>query len=126
MNFAEARPFDPAWWRWLHSRLDQLEARNLVQLYALQHAQNVAVMPVSTNEGIKEHWERANNLLLKTFNKLFPWLRDDAADDAENFEKSANDLRRLWTEAYGDPDDPEVQKRIWATACALDPSLRKE
>jgi len=124
VDFSEARPSDPAWWRWLHSRLDLLERRNLVRLYELQHAQNVAVLPVVTAEGVKEHWERANGLLVKAFNRLFPWMREEESDEP-SFEESASELNRLWSEAFGDPNDPETQKRIWATAAALDPALAK-
>lgn len=125
VDFTRARPFDPAWWRWLHSRLDQLEARNLVRLYALQHAQNVAALPVTTGDGVKDHWERANGLLVKVFNRLFPWLQKDEEADAAAFERSVDQLQKMWAAEFGDPADPATQERIWATACALDPTLRR-
>ncbi len=82
-------------------------------------------MPVTTPEGVKSHWERANGLMLKVFDKLFPWLKTDEGDEQEEFEKSVDSLQRMWAEAWGDPRDPETQKRIWATACALDPTLKR-
>lgn len=125
MDFSAARPSDPVWWRWLHSRLDQVEARNLARLYQIQHAQNLAVLGIVNEKGVKEHWGRANDLLVKVFNKLFPWLRTDERDEAEEIRKSADALSKLWAETFGDPNDPAVQEKIWAQACALDPTMKR-
>jgi hypothetical protein len=125
VDFTKARPSDPVWWAWLGTRLDQLENRNLLRLYEIQHRQNIAAMPVTTPEGVKEHWDRANDLLIKSFNRLFPWLKKDEESDKESFERSVGDLNRLWAEAFGDPNDPEVQDRIWETACSMAPNLRR-
>lgn len=85
----------------------------------------MAALPVTTADGVKEHWDRANSLLVKVCNKLFPWLKqDEDEDEAEKFKRSVDELQRMWVEEWGDPRDPETQKKIWDTACALDPSLR--
>lgn len=123
IDFSKARPADPGWWRWLHGRLDLVHQQNLVRVYALQHAQNVAVIPGASAEGVQQHWDRANDLLVKTFNALFPWLKKDDAGD--EFGEAVDALNQMWVEAWGDPNDPAVQDKIWATARALDPTLTK-
>lgn len=122
VDFSKARPFDPVWWQWLHSRLDLLESRSVVKLYEIQHAQNIAAMQVSSGEGIKGHWDRANGLLLKMFDRMFPWLQGEGSDEKTN---SASELSQLWAEAFGDPASPEMQKRIMATAESLGLNPRK-
>lgn len=46
--------------------------------------------------------------------RLFPWERVEAGRDV-----AIKSLREQWVAAYGDPEDPEVQKKIAATVAAL-------
>lgn len=124
VDFAKARPLDPAWRRWLARRLDRLEEQNLARVYALQHAQNLAAVAVTTGDALQDHWKRAGDLLVKTFDGLFPWLRREDGDRAEAGRAAAADLSAQWAAAYGDPADPAVQERIWATARALEAGTR--
>ena len=74
---------------------------------------------VTTPDGVKQHWERIGSLTLKVFDRLFPWLREGDREP----EQEAEQLKRLWAEAFGDPTDPATQERIMATARALDPTM---
>ncbi len=121
IDFSQARPFDRLWWQWLDRRLDLLESRNLGELHRIQHAQNLAALSVVEGDGVKEHWGRADELVIKIFNRLFPWRKQD---EETNLKKEIDELSDLWAKTWGDPNDPATQQRIWATACALNPKLK--
>lgn len=112
---------DRRWWTFLHDVLDQLESRNMREIYRIEHAQHLASLPVSSAEGLQKSWHAASQITIKMINSLFPWFK--IPGENEQFQESVERMRSQWTSEWGDMNDPETQKRIWATACALDPSM---
>ena len=107
MDFSTARPADPQWRRWLSGRLDLVEARKLEQVYDTKLRQNLAAMARVDPKGVKTHWDRANEFFEKSFRLKFPWL-----GGGEKAEGGEEDYARMWADAFGDPDDPETQRKI--------------
>ncbi len=94
-------------------------------MYELRHRQSLAGLPGASDQGYKTLWERASDTTMKVFDILFPWLKTDEATEEARRHKSESDFANMWAQEFGDPSDPAVAERIWATAAALDPKLKR-
>ncbi len=118
VDFRRADPRSYQWWLNLHIRLDRLEAGNLRNVQALDHAASVALLARDnlTDESYEKVNANADAVLLKVKQSLFPWV---TFDKTQIMQRAADALAKQWTEVWGDPNDPKVKARIDATAAAM-------
>ena len=70
-----------------------------------------------TPESVRSLQSDADQIYVRLQNSLYPWQESDKAQ-AGHRSNAAEDLD-IWKRNWGDPNDPEVQKRIEATAAAI-------
>lgn len=100
--------------------MEQQENKNYKEVYKVKHRQHLLSMLVSVDEGIKKHWEEANNLQMRYVDRTFPWL-DTSPDANKSLQKSVEDMSKQWAKVWGNPDDPATQKKMWQTIKAMNP-----
>lgn len=121
IEFYQAKILDRLWWKKLTILLDQLEAQNVLKLIELQHQQNAAAINYQNGkEAFDHHWNIGKKNIMDVKNLLFPWLRKETAPE----EQAIKSLRDEWVANFGDPSDPETQKRIQATVDDLMGSIK--
>ena len=120
MDFSKADIFDRRWWLCLEWRMDQLEERNLREVYRQQHLHSLLLLPVSSEETIKVGWDKAHDLLDRYASSRFPWLKL-AKPSTQSRTTSIQQLADTWEEIWGKQSDPDTQQRIQNTVRALTP-----
>jgi hypothetical protein len=96
---------DRDWWTRLGWILDRIEADNVSRLLALRIPQRlklVELMRDAKSPQLTDLWDSVDKIYDQLFKNYFPWtttLTDQAPRDT-------------WSAAFGDPNDPEVQKSI--------------
>ena len=101
--------------------MDQAEDRNYQSAYRIQHLQHLLAMPVSSDEGIKNHWKEANDIKARYVDRLFPWLEKTLTKNS-GLDNAVSSMTSQWEEIWGDMQDPKTQRKIWQTVKAMDPN----
>lgn len=118
-DFRAADFFDRWWWRRLHWVLEGLEDENANRVEALRQNLHAGAITYGVGQDVFDcHWNQAQELNRRIYNRLFPWARQ-AQHNARR------ELHQMWKQVWGNPDDPEVQAQIQATADALMTASRR-
>lgn len=108
-DFREADFFDRWWWRRLHWVLEGMEDENANRIESIRQNLHAGAITYGVGSEIFDcHWNQAQELNRRIYNRLFPWARQARR-------QVYKDLANLWKKVWGDPADPEVQKKIEAT-----------
>ncbi len=118
VDFSKARLSDRSWWIRLKWLLDELETHNVTKIHGMHFELNTALLDYKNDENqFTHHWDRSIEMINRVYNELFPW--DKQAVDKKTIQKTYENLANQWKEQFGDPDDPEVAKKIQNTVDAL-------
>lgn len=112
IDFGRADLADPAWWLKLRLTLLGVERQTNVKWLSwyLQSVQAKLSIPGLKEESFDTLIKENKQLLQTLFDLLFPWH-----DEKTELSEMATQLRSEWAEIWGDPDDPEVQKKTQRT-----------
>jgi hypothetical protein len=102
--------FDPAWWRYwrLMIRAYQVDDAYKLDLAAYQ----LILAQVANGSLSDESFGKVQDKALQAFAGLTNRLNPSAVSDMAAFRQAEHDeLKRIYYEIYGDPNDPEVQRR---------------
>lgn len=118
VDFRNGRHFDPKWWKQLRVRLQGLEWQQQIRYWELLQRHHVSLLSVpNLKQDVFATANKAAGLYAEQIHDaLFPWT---AAPRQAESEAAGKDLRQAWIDIWGDPADPEVQKRIDDTVAAL-------
>ncbi len=119
VDFSRADPRNPHWWMKLRIVLDQVEARNLIEVTKLNHATTAALLSRGdlTEDSINKLRDNAERLVTRVKKERFPWVQfDDQAVTQQVVER----MSRMWAETWGDPDDPATRAKIDATVAMME------
>lgn len=94
--------------------MDDMERRSLSIIDDLR-----ARMLTSAAEMTDKRRAALQDILQSEMKRLLPWVKDIDKDPVREIAQ----LREAWVAAWGDPSDPEVEEKIWATALSLNPAL---
>lgn len=96
---------DRDWWLRVGWTLDQLEADNvnrLLELRIQQRLKLVELMKAANSPQWTDLWDGVDKIYDQLFKNYFPW--------SSSFDEKAP--QDVWAAAFGDPNDPAVQKSI--------------
>lgn len=118
IDFRDVKLHDPRWWQRMRILLRQVELDSyLRKLESLQqHNLLTLVVPNLKEEVFEIARDETARIGQGIHNVLFPWDKQ-AADEKPTGQIA--DMRQAWVDVWGDPDDPEVQKRIQDTVDLL-------
>lgn len=109
LDFREAKLSDRWWWlkvRWITDELDKESERLLLHT---NHAQHIAAFDYSAGDkSYKHHWEAATRAVSHLYNSCYPWDPMKVPEPRD----AAKAMSKEWVQRFGDPNDPEVAKRI--------------
>lgn len=112
VNFSEARIHDPRWWQRMRILLRRVEMDIFREHMHTVHRHGLLTLlvpdlkPEIFNEA-RDSSASAARLLREL---LITWEQQDLTPAAK-----VDDFRQAWIDVWGDPEDPEVKKRIQAT-----------
>lgn len=118
VDFKELDLHNPAWHRRLHLVLVELLRQDELKGLELLHRRKLTYMlcnagdPDRYNKLVEEETQ-----LTEDYFKALDNLSKDSSDTVKN--KLGKRLFAAWASEFGDPTDPDVQRRIEATAAAL-------
>ena len=117
VDFRAADALSRSWWTRTKWILDQMDTDSQLDIFRLQHAQNLAIIPgvVTDKQGFRKHWDNANDLLTQIFNEHFPWQAKDSSRTDQ-----ITQMRTAWIARWGDPNSPEGKQRIDNTVRELE------
>jgi hypothetical protein len=118
VDFTRGDPRDIHWWINLNIALDHVEGRNADVIRRLHHATTLALLSRTdlneeSTEGLRKH---ADSLVLEHKKSLFPWVD---FDESAGLNRAIDDMSKAWAAEWGDPNSPETQAKIEATARML-------
>ncbi len=118
IDFARADPRDRLWWYQLRILADQLADRNASEVGRLNHRMATALLSrtdldADSNTRLRDH---AESLATAIKERLFPWME---FDHESLLAKAATAMREQWARTWGDPDDPETDRKIDATVAHM-------
>jgi hypothetical protein len=117
LDFREAQFQDPDWWLLVSWTTDWVEQTLLNELLELSHDLNLAVMDYSLEQkAFDTHWDRANTIREAVQKHKLPWIETKIKGVSRGETKS---LIAQWKAIFGDPEDPEVAKRIELTVLRM-------
>ena len=97
---------DHRWWLRTFIVLAAIERENYSKILSLSYLHTLAVAHATTDtSALDEAWKNAANMLIKCAQTIAPWLDLEQLPDI-------SDAMEVWREIYGDPNSPEVQKKI--------------
>jgi hypothetical protein len=115
LNLAQADTFDRHFWIRVGWTLEWLEQEHFREVLRDKYALHLALLNYELDqERFDLHWDQARAVQRELRLLLLPWLDNQELDIGK-----ARKLEQLWIDIWGNPDDPEVAKRIQATANAL-------
>ena len=111
VDFSSVRLHDPRWWQRTRILLRQLETDNTAKYLELLHQHNLhtLIVPNLKEEVFSSSVAQAGSAVRSIRSLYFPWELQPE-EQAESV-----DLRQQWIDVWGDPADPEVQRRIQET-----------
>lgn len=117
VDFTQARPLDRRWYRKLFWLLDQVEEDNLRAIFLSRQGRDQALLArAQTTETAQACLERLEQNQQLFRDHLFLYLQTaGSSTDTSTIQR----LRQQWQEHFGDPNDPEVQKKIQQTVDVL-------
>jgi hypothetical protein len=108
-----ARPGDRQWEQRLEWVLDETEKEGLLQVLVLkQQALCTTLLKCQSEETAGKLIKEIAGLVTLHYDALLPYMSNSREDRAAA-------LSDQWKMAFGDPDDPEVKRRIQQTADML-------
>ena len=111
-----ARPLDRDWWLQVDWALRWLERQLYAEVAGLKYELNLALLDYGlAKEAFDHHWDIAQELQSQIERHKLPWLRIEAGPGRQRIA----DMTKAWKAVFGDPEDPEVARRIEATVAAL-------
>jgi len=112
IDYSQARPLDHLWWYKLKYILDEIEDEDRLKYSNMRFLLNLAVLDYSTEQRqFDHHWERASEILNRTYNQLFTWDKQELESTTQRYEN----LAQRWRDTFGDPKDPKVAADIQRT-----------
>ena len=115
IDLTQADPFDRHFWIRTGWTLDWLENEHIREVWHNKYALHLSLLDYELDkERFDMHWNQAREAQDEIRALLLPWLDNQGLDTV-----AARGLYQSWTSLWGDPDDPEVAKRIQATVEAL-------
>lgn len=117
-DFRGADFFDRWWWHRLHWTLEGLEAENANRVETIRQNLHAGAITYGAGQEVFDcHWNQAQELNRRIYNRLFPWAKKAARNERKQ-------MAELWKKVWGDPADPEVQQKIEDTAAQLLASVK--
>jgi len=111
----KARSLDPSWRIRLRHALRSIAAENELYCLELLHREALAILALVGSDRLKSQLELVFTISEAIQDLCQPWRKDQKAD-----KQNTDKLIDTWIDTWGDPNDPEVQKRIDATVKALE------
>lgn len=108
IEFSPNVPHTKHWWKKLYWMLGELERQHAgVTLQAsMQCALSIAANPRVDATKFSEAYETAFQYIGRLRKLSMPWIKEQTKED------QATEVVGLWTDMYGDPDDPETKAMI--------------
>jgi hypothetical protein len=116
LDFTKADPQDRRWYTRVSLMISEKSRAQRLFMYDLLHRRNGNLLSRDnlTEESVEKLNQESYRLLQQILQLLFPWNTFESPDQAQ---ESANKrLYDAWVAAWGDPEDPEVQRKIEQTA----------
>lgn len=113
LDLGEAHLFDRWWWLRLRLVTDWQERSLLAHVYQLQHNMFCGLLSGAEGDALTSYWEQACVLVNRIIKTTMPWMPVETKEDQRR------KIMAAWCDAYGNPNDPDTQAKIRATALAL-------
>lgn len=125
VDFREMRPRDPGWWRRLNLIIKGLEMEDESRVVEALRSHHLAM--ISSGALTEEDFSKYQKLAIEGFYRFLGTVRPWESVDPEQLRRDEySKLRREYVRMFGDPNDPEFQKKLDETLEWMDKRLKEK